>query len=78
MVPLNAGDDKPARPHGKSGKKVTLKNTLNQTLPTQLKDVNGEFYERKLNRRERFTITEAEMTPLLESQIASGIIKRYN
>lgn len=57
--------------------KVRLKNTLSQGLPVQLfKD--GKLVQRNLTRKEVFYVDEAEISPALQSQIDSRIIKRYN
>lgn len=77
-VPLNLTGISSTASKGKTGKQITLKNTLGQRIPTQLKDVNGAFYERYLERRERFQIYESEMTPILEQQVKAGIIKKYD
>ena len=64
---------KKAAPTGK----VRLKNTLSQSIPVQLfKD--GKLVQRNLTRKESFYVDEAEISPALQSQIDSKVIKRYN
>ena len=55
-------------------KKLKIKNTLSQTVPTQLfKD--GKLVQRNLTRKETFEVTEGEISPAMQSQIDSGILK---
>jgi hypothetical protein len=54
---------------------LTLKNMLSQTIPVQLFDEQGKLYQRNLTRKETFTVKRSAISPALQSQIDSGIIK---
>ncbi len=62
----------------KSTKVIKLKNTLNQTLPTQVAKSDGSLKEIYIERRKHFTVKESEMNPILQRQIEAGIVRRYN
>lgn len=57
--------------------KVRLKNTFSQSIPVQLFE-DGKLVQRNLTRKEVFYVDEAEISPALQSQIDSKVIKRYS
>ena len=64
-----------ATPTSPPAGKIKLKNTLNQTVPVQLFDGDGKICQRNLTRKETFEIAESSITPALQAQIDSKILK---
>ena len=58
-----------------SNRTIRLKNMLSQSIPVQLFDAEGKLYQRNLTRKETFEIPESSISPALQSQIDSGILK---